>query len=211
MNVTEAPSHRRSPKTRAFAVAALVATLLAGEGLACGYENPQTVALGAMNWAYPKSLYVRTAVWQAEDAGILPPRETTPAKDLFGTGFRQAAASMNSLGALLEDASPHHAGFSIVLIPQVMWTRFSPAGGSIAVETHASGPGPDDTVIVTNDKVVRALLDGTITFEDAEAFGLLRLYGNVVRQAALRTILTRALEHRAKLANVSGGRAERAP
>ena len=57
-------------------VAAIVFT--SGAAFACGYHNPSDVARGVMNFAYPKSLYVRTAVWQAQNSGLLPARRLSP-------------------------------------------------------------------------------------------------------------------------------------
>ncbi|MEI2298831.1 hypothetical protein [Ensifer sp. MJa1] len=119
-SATAATPKRRRREPRALAAATLLTALFAGSALACGYENPQSVALGVMNWVYPKSLYVRTAVWQAEDAGVLPPRETKPEKDLFSLGFRRAVDSLNGLGARVENAGGNDFHFSVVLIPQVM-------------------------------------------------------------------------------------------
>ncbi|MCB1502100.1 MAG: DUF3604 domain-containing protein [Bauldia sp.] len=184
--------------TRAAAIAAaawLVAGVALGAGatLACGYESPQTLALGMMNWTYPKSLYVPTAVWQAEDAGLLPPRLPKPAKDLFGSQFRKAAADMDALGARLESAAGDAPHVSVVLVPQVLWTQFAPAdGGAVTVTIHAAGPAAGDTVVVTHEKVVRALLSGDLTFETAEAFGLVRLYGDDSGQERVRSSLASA-------------------
>jgi hypothetical protein len=90
-------------QARVFAVTVLLASAIAAPGTsACGYENPSDMALGLLNWIYPNALYVRTAVWKAEDAGILAPRSSNTAKDLFGGGFRRAAASMYGLGKRIE-------------------------------------------------------------------------------------------------------------
>lgn len=178
---------------------ALVAALLvAGFSLpaahACGYENPDAMALGILNWAYPKALYVGTAVWQAENAGVLPPRGKTP--QAGSIAFLRAAANMSKLGKLVEEAKhgSEMTSFAVVLIPAVMWTRFVPGQDGIAVEPHARGPRADDVVIVTDEKVVRALIDQTLDFAEAEAHGLLRLYGEASTQVALRSMLIAATQ-----------------
>ncbi|MEI2298830.1 hypothetical protein [Ensifer sp. MJa1] len=48
-------------------------------------------------------------------------------------------------------------------------------------------------MIVTTDKVVRALVDGAVGFSQAESLGLVRLYGDARRQTELRRMLRRAL------------------
>ena len=74
----------------------------------------------------------------------------------------------------------------MVLLNSVMWTRYAAGDGGFTTEVHADGPGESDVVAVTTPKVVRALLDGVLTFSSAEAHGLLRLYGAAEGQQALR-------------------------
>ncbi|WP_254021071.1 hypothetical protein [Mesorhizobium escarrei] len=160
--------------------------------LACGYENPNDLALGLLNWVFPKSLYVRTAVWQAEQAGILPPRPRESRKtDLFGSGFRLAAESMNGLGARINAAYATGRGpsFSVLLIPAVMWTTYTPTKGGYSVQVHADGPAKGDIVIVTDEKVVRGLVDGSFDAAAAESHGLVRFYGPTDRQDQVRAAL----------------------
>ena len=101
----------------AGALIATVAVAAAPAAGACGYHDPTTVSRGMLNWVYPNALYVRTAVWQAEDAGILPARAAKPVLDMFA--FQRISAALQSFGerrnaahALTEDRQ----GFSVVLI-----------------------------------------------------------------------------------------------
>ncbi len=209
-------------RARVFAMAAGVlagAALVTPAALACGYENPALVALGLLNWVYPKALYVRTAVWQAENAGVLPPRATEPVGSL---GYQLAAASMNGLGQRMDHrkrmvtlvprtssladrpldrhrasipAVSGETSFSIVLLPAVMWTRFARVPEGYDVQVHADGPAQGDVVIVTDLKVIRTLLDGALTFADAEFYGLMRLYGDAQSREAVRSILAKRLQN----------------
>jgi hypothetical protein len=157
--------------------------------LACGYHNPAAVALGVLNWVYPDALHLRTAVWQAEDAGILPPRRKGPQNDLFA--FHRAVAAMQGLGAqVLRQPGPDDTSraFSIVLLESVMWTNFAARDDGIAIEVHADGARPGNVVVVTDLKVVRAMLDGNLTFSAAQAHGLLRFYGDPADQRAVRAL-----------------------
>lgn len=45
-----------------IAAMAALCLLPAGAG-ACGYESPESTALGTLNFAYPDALFVGTAVW----------------------------------------------------------------------------------------------------------------------------------------------------
>lgn len=158
--------------------------------LACGYHNPSDVARGAMNFAYPKSLYVRTAVWQAQARGVLPPRPLRAAKDLFA--YQRMAAGLRKLGEDLGPAPGPDFGFTIVLLDSLLWTRYAAAGGGFGVAVHVNGPSKDDAVLVTESDVIRALNAGLIGFGVAEAHGLIRLYGPADRQESVRA----AFRHR---------------
>jgi hypothetical protein len=159
---------------------------------ACGYENPQAVALGTLNWVYPNALHVGTAVWQAEDAGLLPARTQSAGTQAAGPlAFYRAAALMKQFGARLPAAELGQAptSISVVLIPQVMWTRLQAGPEGVSVRSHADGPSAGDVVIVTSEKVVRALLDGSLNAAAAEDYGLLRLYGAQQQVESVRAVM----------------------
>jgi hypothetical protein len=171
----------------AFVTALTLAGGFASSATACGYENPQAVALGVLNWVYPNALHVGTAVWQAEDAGLLPAR-TQAAGPL---AFYRAASVMKHFGARLAAAKLGQAqlSVSVVLIPQVMWTRLQIGPEDVSVRSHEDGPSAGDVVIVTNEKVVRALLDGRLSATVAEDYGLLRLYGVRQQVESVRAVM----------------------
>jgi len=182
-------------RVRVAGITSIFGAVFMSAAFACGYENPSNVALGLLNWTYPKALWVRSAVWQAENAGILPAREAKPAKDIFGGAFRRAAASVSELGKRINAATPateEAASFSVVLIPAAMWTRYAPTVNGYAVKVHADGPASGDVVIVTDEKVVQALVDGSLDAVAAESNGLLRFYGPDNRQRAVRRVLVAA-------------------
>ena len=55
---------------------AILVCIVATRSLACGYEDPQSIAIGALNLAFPDSLHLRTAIWQAQVDGVLPREQT---------------------------------------------------------------------------------------------------------------------------------------
>jgi hypothetical protein len=73
-----------------------------------------------------------------------------------------------------------------------MWTRFEIGPEGVDVKSHADGPASGDVVIVTSEKVVRALVDGSLNAAEAEGHGLLRFYGGQEKVATTRTIMARA-------------------
>lgn len=144
----------------------------------CGFDSPVEASRGFLNWTYPNALYVRTAVWQAEDARILPPRPPKPATDMFA--FQRVSAALRKFGERINaiglDAEARPS-FSIVLINSVLWTRFMYSPDGYGVEVHADGPTAGDVVIVTDGKVIRALVEGFLTPKAAKENGLIRFYG----------------------------------
>jgi hypothetical protein len=163
---------------RGFLWILIGATLHASTVDACGYHNPVDLGRGVMNWVYPNSLYVQTAVWQAEDAGILPARAAEPTKDLFA--YQRIVRAMRAYAELItkaDVAADEMPNLSIVLIDTLLWTRFVRSADGFAVEVHADGPAPNDVVMVTAGKVMLSLREGTLTPGIAHDRGLMRLYG----------------------------------
>jgi hypothetical protein len=165
----------------------LLAALLAGApaAQACGYHDPSSINLGMLNWSYPDALHVRTAVWMAQRDGALArtdqPAQGDPEMATIGAMLRLRETTLK-LGAWRDRASATLAGrpvpsFSIVLIDTMLWARFEQAGGKLEVTPHADGPASGDVVIVTDEPVIGALLEGQITPQEARERGLVRLYG----------------------------------
>jgi len=178
----------RYAKTLAVAILLMASVFFVGHAaFACGYHNPSDVARGVMNFIFPKSLYVRTAVWQAQHSGVLPPRQRKAAKDLFA--YQRDVSNLQKLGARLAAPSREEGDFALVLLDSMLWTRFVSEPDSYTVTAHAKGPEKGDAVLVTEAVVIKALLDGSIHTSAAEAQGLFRLYGPIERQAATREAL----------------------
>ena len=174
--------------TYLLASLALMAGVLAGPAaLACGYHNPSAMARGLMNIAFPKSLYVSTAVWQAQKSGVLPPRPRKPAKDLFA--YQRAVSDVQNLGSRLVVPDGATAPFTVVLLNKMLWTRFEPGSEGYSAAVHVKGPETGDAVLVTEAEVVKALVEGMLDIKTAERHGLFRLYGPIGRQAEVRKAL----------------------
>ena len=190
-------------------VIASVATPL----LACGYEDPQSVAIGALNFAYPDSLHLGTAIWQAQMDGVLP-REpkadlrATPASPTMPRAFAVPVGSSIStpattdparVAALMEalrlieqsrqrlaeyDQSANRPPLAMVFASKVLWTRFVPSAQGTLAQTHVSGPEQGDVVVITEALVVQAMLAGTLKPADAYALKLVRFYADDAPSAA---------------------------
>ena len=176
------------------------AVLSAPTVLGCGYHNPQMVARGLLNLTYPKALYVSTAIWQAENVGVLPPRERRRTRDLLAYHrMVSRLAALNAQVSKAADGDNAKVSFAVVLIDTMLWVRFAPVADGYAMRTHADGPGGSDVVVVTHSKVIAALASGRLNAGQAERYGLLRLYGSQNAQQAARDILLVATAHRSAL------------
>jgi hypothetical protein len=163
----------------------LAAGLTAGSTTAfpCGFEDPTSVssARGVLNWAYPNSLHVISAVWRAQQGGLISRDEQpVPVKSLFG--YSKATVRLGALRDRLSavmDRGQAPPAFSMVLIGPVLWTRYEPTGNALNMISHADGPSNGDVVIVTDEPVVAALIEGRVTPQLARQTGLVRLYGSL--------------------------------
>ncbi len=173
---------------KAQAVAALLtASIALAPALACGYHNQADMARGAMNLAFPKSLYVRTAVWQAQLSGVLPRRRAKPAKDLFS--YQRTASRLREMGGLLCPSPDKQMAFTVALLDSMLWTRFVSGPEGIVASVYVKGPEKGDAVLVTESEVIRAFVESRLDAKSAERHGLFSLYGPAHRQAELRSTL----------------------
>ncbi len=173
-------------RRRQFATLISTAALAAGStyAIACGFEDPNSVTSrrGVLNFVYPKALYVTSAVWQAQLDGVLPRSVTAVESKSFVAGrakYDTAAAQLSSLRDKLSAAHDDRSAvaFSLVLLGPVLWTRFVPEGAGLTMTPHVSGPTNGDVVVVTDEPVIRALVDGQLTSQAARELGLIRFYG----------------------------------
>jgi hypothetical protein len=128
--------------------------------------------------AHPRSVEVALAVRDALDRMTLhelPPEPTALAclrADRMLEDFRPLVISV----AAAQDTS-----LAVLLIESGAWTRYSLSPEGVDVETHVDGPQQEESVVVTSEVVLRALLDGTLGLARAAKLGLLI----VVRPAVL--------------------------
>lgn len=206
------------PRAGLLLLAAFVSLAVCAPVQACGYHDPVSASVGMLNWAYPDALHVRTAVWMAQQSGLLARPEPVPAVDplsptaRFEQSFR-LGETLGHLGALhgrLVEAAGGAASpaIAIVLIGPMLWARFDASNRAVPLVLHATGPSPDDVVIVTDEPVIAALAEGRLRVQDLQALGLIRAYGSaervesvwslfdaLARQPAVHLSSTPTLEH----------------
>jgi hypothetical protein len=133
-------------------------------------------------------------ITRSEQAEATDP-STAKLRELFR--LRETVTALGALRDRIGDTLDGRSvpAFSMVLIGPMLWSRFVPAGASLNLDAHTTGPATEDVVIVTDEPVVAALLDGRLTPRDALKLGLARLYGmpaNVDHVTALLDRLTPA-------------------
>lgn len=175
------------------AVAALLLALGGGAAEACGFEDPSSASFqrGMLNFAFPKALWVSTAVWQAQAEGLLAPDRASAGNRAL-LGFRRAADALSAVGRELDAANPALPDFTLVMIGPMLWTRFAEHGGAIAATPHVKGPSRGDVVVVSDEPVIVAMARGELAGAAALDYGLIRLYGEPARVAALDAALRQA-------------------
>ena len=192
------PARRRVAGRLSIAIGgALLA--VASAASACGLEDPSSITMrrGVLNLAYPESLHVGTAVWQAQLAGKLPRDPLAQRDDLTpearGTmrGIRANALLRQFAARLAEPGSATAPpSLAVVLLGPVMWSRIEAERGAVKSLLHVEGPERGDVVVVTDIAVVEAIAAGSLTFEEALSLGVMRLYGPAADAAAVRGWLT---------------------
>jgi hypothetical protein len=174
------------------AAAAALLVLGAGSALGCGFEDPSNVSFqrGVLNFAFPKALYVSTAVWQAQSAGLLE-REGASAANRALLGFRRASDALSAVAKKLDAQDGELPAFTLVMIGPVLWTRFADEGSGLAATPHVDGPSAGDVVMVSDEPVIIAMARGQMDGGLALEWGLIRLYGSPDKVAALEAALRR--------------------
>ena len=191
--------HRNTGTLRRGLVVCVLTLGAAGAAWPCGLDDPNSakVQRGMMNLAFPQSLWVRTAVWQAQMAGDLPRDALAEREDLTPQArgmlqLERATGLLKTLAARLGSApdAGEHPALAVVLMGPMLWSRIEPQGAAALLRTHVSGPVAGDVVMVTDTPVIEALVGGGMGFEHALELGLVRLYGPEAQVGVVRAWLS---------------------
>jgi hypothetical protein len=163
--------------------------------LACGFHDQSQLRRTVMNWAYPDSLHVATAVWMAQASGQLAPDDratqddvTPEARNVFG--YLKASALLSRFGMDLGKAHEGpHPGLAVVLLGPMLWSRYEVQGTEVRMQAHLEGPEQSDVVLVTEAPLIEALVTGRLGAQDAMQLGVMRLYGGAGESGAARAWL----------------------
>ena len=170
--------------------AALAVAAVACHASACGLEgDPVTLQKVAVGYAYPDSLSVMAAVSPARLSGKLDRTITIGAQtaDELQRASRRIGAALWKLRVRLASAARGDVpSLAIVLLEPMLWSRLATADGVPELTIHVDGPAMDDVVAVTEEVVITAINEGTLSAGEALSLDLIRLYGGDAQVASAR-------------------------
>jgi hypothetical protein len=167
-------------KCSLMAIVALSSIWLASAN-ACTLHGP---TVGGFRVSYPGALNVALAVAEARREGVLPQvNRNTLNRD---AQLEQVMGDLAQLQYRLDAARRSRTdsepmAFSLVLVGPGLWAHYHVTPDAVESHPHAAGPLEGHAVVMTHPAVLRALLQQTLTTEDAAETGLLAVSGNDVR------------------------------
>lgn len=148
--------------------------------LASGQQLAQACALeptinGGFTVSHPASIGVAVAVANARREGLLPQADAAPPPN--DVQLRFMLADLRKLQARLQGGrramTERPQSFSLVLVGPGLWSHFYASPSAILARYHTKGPLNGKASVVTHHVVLKSLLDGSLTAEEALARGLL--------------------------------------
>ena len=159
---------------------ALAALLLAVPGLlhACGFESS---IKGGFQVSHPDALDVAVAVAEARRRGLLHQADTGLVSD--EQRLQQVLTDLEQLQQRLDAGRglvPHDGleAFSLVLVGPGLWSHYHLGPEAVTGHYHTAGPLAEGSVVLTHHSVLRALLQGTLSADQAAERGLIAFSGN---------------------------------
>lgn len=167
-------------KTRSLVGIACAAFLAAGAGgaLACGYHAGLTS--DTFDAVHPRSLGVAVAIHKAQGEGVLPADPPAPRLQSFaGNGYRQAVSELRELQARLAEVAPRLDKdetwrFAFVFVRSRLWAQYTVRPDGASVEVHTAPADKGETVVLSDESVLNAIVAGRLAFDAAVDQGLLQ-------------------------------------
>ena len=171
--------------TRRFRQAAAVVTAVTAVALGmppvasgCGLEP---AVRGGFTVSHPGALDIAVAVADARRAGLLPQADPAAASNevqlrilLADLRRLQSRLSAGTVAISEGPATP----FSLVLVGPGLWSHFDLTSAGVQAHYHVDGPLQGEVVVLTHPVVLEALLQGTMTTEEATQSGLMAFEGS---------------------------------
>ena len=168
----------RQPRRLAMAFIVMLAPIVLSNVHACGLEPALKDGLTV---SHPGALAVAVAVADSRRSGLLPP--ANPLTVSNEVVLQQMLADLKRLQARLDTRPPGNeegtaTTFSLVLVGPGLWSHYHPTPDGVRAEYHVDGPLRGQAVVLTHHSVLRALLEGSLTTEQATRLGLLAFSGD---------------------------------
>ncbi len=175
---------KTKPTALAAVFAACVLAVAPATGSACGSDFVLGDEVGA---AHPASIGVAFAMNDARSGGALP----TP-ENLTGMEARlRADDAAHMLEQRLTSVRSKLPPTSLLLVETRLWTRYVPVGQRKADvhANHDAGAAEGDVVVVTGEQVLRGLLEGRISWQQAVDSGLVVVTGDPANRMRVASLL----------------------
>jgi len=156
--------------------------------LACAFHATPEVHLEGM---YPGSLTVAVALRNAADNGVIDADALeAPGQDnaLYDDTVKSLQAFRNTL-ADSPIAAELPASFSLGYVESNLWTRYTQSNSKITVDIHTNGPAKGEAVLITGEPVLKELLAGRLSVDQAMADGMILIIGSDSEKQAILTAL----------------------
>jgi hypothetical protein len=201
-------------RRRTMKMAALLALSVVGavetRAIACGFDG----ALGAnFSALHPKSLVVAFAVRDAVTKGRVDRAAIAPLAP-GPNGYWRAASRIRAFQRRMSASAADRgkaAGVSVLFVESQLWSRLTPQADGYRADLHMQGPMSGDVVIVTNETVLAAMLDGTLKARDALDLGVVVVDGEQVAVEAVKKAMAAELDRTPTAAAMSNAPATSAP
>ncbi len=153
--------------------------------IACGFDGLIGDQFSAQ---HAKSLSVAFAISDGVAAGAIGKGALAPIEP-GQRGYWRAMMRLQQFAEALSRpvAAPKKLPqISVLLIDSRLWTRLRADASGYAIEAHATGPAPGDVVIVTNEFVLAALIDGSLDARRALDIGVVAVDGDAAFSTTVR-------------------------
>jgi hypothetical protein len=145
---------------------------------ACGLEPALKDGLVV---SHPGALDVAVAVAHSRRSGLLPPANQGAVSN--EALLQQMLADLRRLESRLNaglagEDKDGTTSFFLVLVGPGLWSHYHPTLEGIRAEYHVNGPLAGQAVVLTHHSVLRALLEGKLSTEQATRLGLLAFSGD---------------------------------
>jgi hypothetical protein len=172
-------------------VIAMLQGILGSVALACGFDGLIGDKFSAQ---HPKSLPVAFAITDAVGSGIIGKGALEPIQP-GQKGYWRAMTRLANFAALLGDRtdSSRLPNVSILLIDSQLWTRLRGGSTGFEIEAHARGPELGDAVIVTNEFILAAIIEGDLSAGRALQIGVVAVDGDRAPAAWVKNQMSRGI------------------